>query len=475
MAAKIKVKISSKKRKGSEKKLEKQFVADLDMKKVTSWLYSREQIDYNHDIGSTLNEMVESIKTKGIIEPILVRTEKEGFEGIAGYLRFLASQKANMTTINAIVYSDITDLEATDLLVTENVMRQEMSDFDLANVLNSYVLQGISQNDIAQRISKSKSFVSLYLSLIKDSEPIRKALAEKNGFTEKQARAIRKLPEKLQTKAIEQIQGKTVRETEQRVKEITVENKTEMIKSEIAELELRIKEIDKAEDERLKLEQQDAELEGQLRTIKFSSKDTEKLVGKLNVLKNRYFPSMKHLEEVKARIAKINEDMPKYNIDETKKERDNDYVELAKKVTKVKELEEQLMNAKKEVKYLEDRAKRLNRSISYATSMKKELGQLELEQARLAKNVNTMSIEYANEISNFDKLKESTTTLEKEAIDKQTELMKAQTELRTKIRSMNGKIANRTSVKTRIAELKSQLKETKETKAKNKTKIEVTA
>jgi ParB family chromosome partitioning protein len=443
--------------------MERQFetVAVSDIK---SWLYSRKLIDYNEHIGAMLSEMVESVKDKGVIEPIIVRRLDNGdLQGIAGYLRYLACQKLDIKEIPAIVYSKLSDLEATDILLIENLERQEMADIDVSNCLQFYVKAGLKQAEIAKRIHKSESYVSQYLALLKDSEPIRKALSEKTeAFTEKHARLVRKLPNKLHKKAVSLVKGKTVREAKQVVKQLAEENKAVMLREQIKELEARLKQIEEAQKTKLELERQIAEISGKVKALKPSSMDIKRIIAKIERIRGFYFPKKEQLAELKAKRKEILKTFnPKADIEPLKRERQEIYERIAKKTQKIKELREELRKLQEENRKLEKEAKRLTEQIELYTSTKNQLRQIERDINSITQYLKGIERDLGKEIKNYDKLVKTVETSEKELLANREEYFKQIAKLKEQVRQLNGKIANRSLIERKLESLKTELKNLK--------------
>lgn len=443
--------------------MERQFET-LAISDIKGWLYQRKLVDYNENIGATLSEITESIKDKGVIEPIICRRLDNGdIEGIAGFLRLLACQKLDIKQIPAIVYNKLGDLEATDILLIENLDRQEMADIDVSNVLNFYVKQKLKQQDIAKRIHKSESYVSQYLSLLKDSEHIRRALSEKTeAFTEKHARIVRQLPTKLHKEAVSLVKGKTVREARQTLKELAEENKAVLVKAQIKELEDRLKGIDKAQKEKLELETQIAEISGKVKALKPSSMDIKRIIAKIERIRGFYFPKKEQLTELKARRKGMLKTFdPKTDIEPLKKERQTAYDKLAKKTEASKKLREQLRKLQTESKTLEKEAKRLTEQIELYTTTKNQLKQIEGEINNIAQYLKGIEKDLGKEIKDYDKLVGAVQNSEKELLEKREVFFKQIAGLKEKVRSLNGKIANRSLVEKRLTNLKAELKNLK--------------
>lgn len=111
------------------------------------------------DFGDLI-ELSESIKEKGILEPVLVRPKNGQFEIIAGERRCRAAKLAELKEIPCIEY-DVADNEALELSIIENVQRKDLDIFEQAYSLKSLNdIYGYTHQDIAQKIGKSRVTVS---------------------------------------------------------------------------------------------------------------------------------------------------------------------------------------------------------------------------------------------------------------------------------------------------------------------------
>lgn len=111
------------------------------------------------DFGD-LAEMSESIKEKGILEPVLVRPRNGQFEIIAGERRFKAAQLAGLEELPCIEY-DVPDNEALELSIIENIQRKDLDIYEQAYSLKSLNdIYGYTHQEIAQKIGKSRVTVT---------------------------------------------------------------------------------------------------------------------------------------------------------------------------------------------------------------------------------------------------------------------------------------------------------------------------
>lgn len=128
-----------------------------------------------------IHELAESIKTKGVIQPILVRKaeEKEGhFELIAGERRYRASRLAGRETIPAIV-KDLQDHELLEIALIENIQRQDLNPIEEAKAYQALLFEhAYTQEDLARRVGKNRSTIANMIRLLQLSESVQKDLSE---------------------------------------------------------------------------------------------------------------------------------------------------------------------------------------------------------------------------------------------------------------------------------------------------------
>jgi len=439
-------------------------IQEFPIGEIKGFFYERQVFDKDR-----LSELANDIAQKGVLKNVviakkLLNAKKEVIGEnmvVAGFRTTKASIMAKRQTIPARVYDSLTELEATDILLSENIHFEDMSDYDIAQNMNRYVEAGIKQKDIASRVNKSESYVSQYLALLKDSEPIQKALVTNEAFTESHARVVRQLPEKLHEKAVELVQGRTVKEAKEVAQKLAEENKAEVIKAQISELKDRLSEIDKAEKEKAELERQVAELSGKAKALTPSSMDIKRLIGKIERIRVGYFPRKERLTELTARRKELMKTMPTFDIEPLNKEREEVYTVIAKKEEKIKELKQELSKLQEEQRKLKEEAKRLTEKIQLVTTTKHELKRIETEIKDLTEAVKDFERNLGKEIKEYDKLVATIQNSEKELLEQREAYFKQIAELKEKMRTLNGKIANRSLAEKRLENLKAELKNLK--------------
>lgn len=170
-----------------------------------------------------LDELAQSIRTNGLVQPIILRRAANGrYQIIAGERRWRASQRVGLERVSAVI-RNIPDSKLLELALIENIQRQELNPIEEAQAYQRLIQGlGITQDDVAQRVGKERSSISNYLRLLRLPESIQTML-EDEQLSMGHARALLGLDStELQTKlADEIIQRKlSVRETEQAVKRI---------------------------------------------------------------------------------------------------------------------------------------------------------------------------------------------------------------------------------------------------------------
>lgn len=167
-----------------------------------------------------IKELAESIRSYGLLQPIVVRPIEEGmYEIIAGERRFRAL-KFNSTAETEVIVKQMNDKETAAIALIENIQRENLSAVEEAEAYKKLLdLDGITQQDLATSLGKSQSFIANKLRLLRLSQPILDALS-KQQITERHARALLALDEARQKTMLDIIksQNLNVKQTEERVK-----------------------------------------------------------------------------------------------------------------------------------------------------------------------------------------------------------------------------------------------------------------
>ncbi len=139
-----------------------------------------------------LNELAESIKIHGVFQPIIVKKSIKGYEIIAGERRYRASKLAGKETIPAIV-RQFTDEQMMEIALLENLQRENLSSIEEALAYKSMIEKlGITQDELAKKVGKSRSHVSNIIGLLRLPEYVQKMVLN-NEISMGHARVISKL------------------------------------------------------------------------------------------------------------------------------------------------------------------------------------------------------------------------------------------------------------------------------------------
>lgn len=177
-----------------------------------------------------LEELTQSIKANGIVQPIVVRPKDKGYEIVAGERRWRAAQKAELDKVPAVV-KEVSDDKLLEIALIENIQRQELNPIEEARAYQKLIDEvGLTQEMVANQVGKNRTFVTNYLRLLKLSKDIL-GFVEEGKLSVGHARALIILEdETTQMNLAKNIIGMSlsVRDTEKAVKRIT-EGKTQTI------------------------------------------------------------------------------------------------------------------------------------------------------------------------------------------------------------------------------------------------------
>jgi ParB family chromosome partitioning protein len=172
-------------------------------------------------------ELMQSIKTYGLLHPIIVRKAGKHYELVAGERRLRACSQLKWTMIPAVVKNISANAMATIALI-ENLQREDLSYFEEAAGYDRLLREfNLTQEVLAQRLGKSQSTIANKLRLLKLPEKIKEKLCAAD-LSERHARALLKLPsEEAQQKILTEIcnLGYTVKQAEKRIADYLQETK----------------------------------------------------------------------------------------------------------------------------------------------------------------------------------------------------------------------------------------------------------
>jgi ParB family chromosome partitioning protein len=172
-----------------------------------------------------LDELSDSIRQHGVMQPVVVRQTVRGYELIAGERRWRASQRAGLAVIPALV-RDLDDQQVAALALIENIQREQLTAIEQARALARMRDQfSMDQTALATMISSSRSNVANLLRLLNLSQGVQSML-EDGRLEMGHARALLPLPENMQVKTAEDVLRSqlSVRQTETLVKRLLSDN-----------------------------------------------------------------------------------------------------------------------------------------------------------------------------------------------------------------------------------------------------------
>lgn len=174
------------------------------------------RVDFDNQ---AMNELVDSIRQHGVLQPLLVRPHQGGYQLIAGERRWIAARRAGLTTVPCRVLP-LSDQELCEVSLEENIKRQDLNVLEKASAFHDYLERfGCTIEELARRLSMDRSTVSNFLRLLELPDSV-KVLLRGGQITAGHARALLCLNESQQIQLAERIatEGWSVRRTEEEVR-----------------------------------------------------------------------------------------------------------------------------------------------------------------------------------------------------------------------------------------------------------------
>ncbi len=126
-----------------------------------------------------LNELAQSIKEFGVIQPVILKKSVKGYELIAGERRCKASKIAGKEKVPAII-KDFTDGDMMEIALLENVQREDLNPIEVANSINEIIkLRNLTQEDFAKKFGKSRSYITNLLGLLRLPDNVKDLVSDK--------------------------------------------------------------------------------------------------------------------------------------------------------------------------------------------------------------------------------------------------------------------------------------------------------
>lgn len=164
-----------------------------------------------------IDELAQSIAERGVLQPILLRPEGDGFQIIAGERRWRAAQRAQLHTIPAIV-REVDEAATAEIALIENIQREDLNAIEEAEAYRQLIQRyGHNQDDVGKLVHKSRSHVTNLLRLLDLPEFVRQSLLQ-GDISMGHARAVAAAPDPEALTRDIVAKGLSVRQAEQRAK-----------------------------------------------------------------------------------------------------------------------------------------------------------------------------------------------------------------------------------------------------------------
>lgn len=123
-----------------------------------------------------LDELARSITSNGVVQPVLLRRKGARFELIAGERRWRAAQRAGLTTVPAVL-RNVSDENVLEIALIENIQREDLNPIEEARAYKKLMeTLGLTQEMIAERVGRDRSYVTNYLRLLRLPEDLQELL-----------------------------------------------------------------------------------------------------------------------------------------------------------------------------------------------------------------------------------------------------------------------------------------------------------
>ena len=156
-------------------KEERNNAIEIDLSQIRSNPYQPRKV-FDEE---ALNELADSIKVYGVVEPVILKKSVKGYEIVAGERRCKASKIAGLTTVPAII-KDFTDEEMMEIALLENIQREDLNPVDTAiSISNILQVKDMTQEEFSKKFGKSRSYITNLLGLLNLPKSVQELV--KNG------------------------------------------------------------------------------------------------------------------------------------------------------------------------------------------------------------------------------------------------------------------------------------------------------
>ena len=170
--------------------------------------------------NDSMKDLVESVKEKGIITPVIVTKEGKGYRLIAGERRWRAAQKAGLTRIPVVV-RETTPIDSLELTIIENIHRKDLNPIEEASAYKRWLeISNATQEILAKRVGKERSTITNILRLLTLPKPVQQNIVD-GSLSMGHARVlagIKSSSEQIRVRDLILKKGLSVRQTEDLIK-----------------------------------------------------------------------------------------------------------------------------------------------------------------------------------------------------------------------------------------------------------------
>jgi ParB family transcriptional regulator, chromosome partitioning protein len=174
---------------------------------------------------ASLESLAESIRSHGVVQPLLVRRRGEGYELIAGERRWRAAKLAGLSRVPVVV-KEVPDDQLLEIALIENIQRENLNPIEEAQAYKKLIeTVGLTQEALASRVGRDRSYITNYLRLLRLTDDLQQLVIEGRLSTGHARTLLGLSHEDLQRRVARQIidGGLSVRATEQLVQRLTQE------------------------------------------------------------------------------------------------------------------------------------------------------------------------------------------------------------------------------------------------------------
>ena len=163
-------------------------IVDINLDDIRSNPYQPRKVFDNE----ALNDLAESIKEHGVVQPIIVKKSIKGYELVAGERRTKAARIAGLSTIPAII-RDFNDEEMMEIALIENIQRENLNPIEEALAYDNIIKStGLTQEEISAKFGKSRSYITNMIGILKLPEETKK-LVQDGKLSSSHARTLSKM------------------------------------------------------------------------------------------------------------------------------------------------------------------------------------------------------------------------------------------------------------------------------------------